>query len=263
MELLRAATNIDDFFQRLATARRCALLLDYDGTLAPFHLDPLKAVPYPGIPALLDRIMTDGRTRVVIISGRWTRDLLPLLGLRHTPEVWGSHGWERLHPDGRYELAPLDEAALQGLAEADTWAEDIRALGGRIEPKPASLAIHWRGLHPDIVERLRRLINENWCMKVRDTGLELHEFNGGLELRVPGRDKGDAVRTVCAETADHAAIAYLGDDLTDEDAFLALPEGGFGVLVRSEPRASAADAWIPAPHGLLNFLTRWQQTRKP
>jgi trehalose-6-phosphatase len=60
------------------------------------------------------------------------------------------------------------------------------------------------------------------------------------------------------ETAD----AYLGDDLTDEDAFRALRERGLGVLVRTEPCPSAASLHLVPPRPLLEFLQQWHQTVK-
>ncbi len=259
MKILVEQLDLDAFFLRLAAAPASVLFLDYDGTLAPFHIDRDQARPYPGVCEVLDRIMADGRTRVVVISGRWTKDLIPLLGLRHQPEIWGSHGWERLLPDGDYTIAQPDRYALQGLAEADTWIDEIMMLGGRVEEKPACLAVHWRGLQADKIEHIRRMVVEKWVLLARESGLDLHEFDGGLELRVPGRNKGDAVATVSGETEGEPPIAYLGDDYTDEDAFRALKGRGLGVLVRPELRPTSADLWLQPPEELLEFLNRWAQ----
>jgi len=258
----KTETRLDAFFEQLALAPRALLILDYDGTLAPFQTDPQQAVPYPGIRRILDRLMTETDTRVAIVSGRWSQDLKPLLGLQHIPELWGIHGWERCLPDGRCETAKLPEPALQALAQADTWISEIRARGGRTELKPASLAIHWRGLAPRAIEEIRALVTSNWQIYARDRGLELHPFDGGLELRIPGRNKGDAVRTLQDEMPD-AATAYLGDDFTDEDAFKALRGEAIGVLVRPQSRASAAQIWLQPPEELVDFLNRWIDARKP
>ncbi|RPJ43124.1 MAG: hypothetical protein EHM19_09270 [Candidatus Latescibacterota bacterium] len=91
----------------------------------------------------------------------------------------------------------------------------------------------------------------------RSSGLELRSFDGGIELLGRGRDKGSAVRTVLAEEGADAAVAYLGDDLTDEDAFRALAGRGLRALVRAELRPSEADVWIRPPGELLAFLDRW------
>ena len=138
---------------------------------------------------------------------------------------------------------------------------DQRALGGRSETKPACLAVHWRGLANEAAAAIRAIVSENWALHARDSGLELHDFDGGVELRVPGRHKGDAVRMIRKEMPD-ALLAYLGDDLTDEDAFAALGEQDLGVLVRKDLRpATAAGLWITPPEELLAFLQRWIQTR--
>jgi trehalose-phosphatase len=123
--------------------------------------------------------------------------------------------------------------------------------------KPASVALHWRGAQPAEVETLERWCLGSWGALEPAHGLKLHTFDGGLELRAPGHDKGTAVRTVLAESPPGTVAAYLGDDLTDEDAFRALPEGCLGVLVRPELRNTAATTWLRPPQELLAFLDRW------
>ena len=76
---------------------------------------------------------------------------------------------------------------------------------------------------------------------------------------MPGRDKGDAVRTILDEIGPEVPVAYLGDDWTDERAFLALGTRGLSVLVRPEWRTTAAAVWIRPPEDLQKFLERWLQ----
>ena len=83
-----------------------------------------------------------------------------------------------------------------------------------------------------------------------------------MELRVPGRNKGHAVKTILRETEKGALVTYLGDDITDEDAFKALKGKGLSVLVREEFRPTTADVWLKPPEGLLEFLSRWHKTRR-
>lgn len=261
------AGPLASFWTHLATARRALLLLDYDGTLAPFTLDPAQARPYPGVSAALERLLAlpAADNRLVIVSGRWLKDLRPLLGIEHGLEMWGCHGRERCLPDGRHSLTPLPEAAVRALAEADAWETLARALGGRVERKPASLAFHWRGLPPERQSALRHELAQRFAELPHNDTLAWHDFDGGVELRVPGRDKGDVVRTLLAETpagAPAPRVAYLGDDLTDEDAFQALGEQGLSVLVRPEYRPTAAQLWLRPPADLLAFLHRWADIRE-
>jgi trehalose-phosphatase len=190
------------------------------------------------------------------VSGRWTRDLIPLLGIEKPPEIWGCHGWERLRPGRSPELGPVWEEAVRGLVRADEWARAER-LGARCERKPASVALHWRGLAPGAREELRARALPVWTEIARGSSLELRDFDGGVELRSPGRDKGSAVRTVLSEEPPGASVAYLGDDLTDEDAFRALEGRGLRVLVHAEGRPTEADIRIRPPEELLAFLDRW------
>jgi trehalose 6-phosphate phosphatase len=260
MKILSPETDLDVFEQRLTEASQKALLLDYDGTLAPFQIDPNNAYPYPGVTDLLKNILQLGDTRLVIITGRWTKDLMPLLQLERQPEVWGSHGLERLKEDGSYEIATMDEEPLKGLVAADEWIESM-GLSDRCERKPGCLAIHWRGLSEDYINHIKKQVNPEWSLIADHWGLKLEGFDGGLELRVPGMNKGDAVSTIIEEMDNDSVAAYLGDDSTDEDAFNAIKGKGIGVLVREEFRPTAADIWLKPPEELISFLTGWLNKR--
>ena len=80
---------------------------------------------------------------------------------------------------------------------------------------------------PETVE-MRRKILESWLKISEDYQLELLDFDGGIEIRVPGHDKGQAVETILNETVWPASVAYLGDDQTDEDAFQVQGQGTRG-----------------------------------
>jgi trehalose 6-phosphate phosphatase len=246
-------TDLDAFFRDAAAAPRRALLLDYDGTLAPFRVERDQARPYAGVPDLLDGIAGSPSTRLVIVSGRAVDELLPLLGMRRPPEIWGSHGWERRLADGARVRLPVDEL---GLDQARAWAAR-EGLESRCERKPACLAIHWRDL-ADPAE-LRRRVFGAWEPLARAHRMELRDFDGGIELRARGRDKGDAVSETLQDEPSGAAAAYLGDDATDEDAFRAIDGRGLAVLVRPEPRPTLAHLWISPPEELLEFLRRWRE----
>jgi trehalose-phosphatase len=261
-EILRAGYDPEAFFRRLRAARSRVLMLDYDGTLAPFRIDPARAVPYPGVVPLLDAIVEAGHTRVVIVSGRWTRDLVPLLGLKRMPEIWGSHGWERLQPNGVYDTECISRAALEALVNADDWIGDVEMLGARCERKPGGLAFHWRGLANGQVADIRNRVFEKWMELGYRQELSWHDFDGGIELRAAGRNKGDVVKILANEAGSDAVLGYFGDDLTDEDAFRAMSEGGLSVLVRPQFRPTVADVWIRPPEELLEFLRRWHESAR-
>lgn len=257
MRILEAGLDLDNFMRNLEVARQRVLLLDYDGTLAPFRVERNQATPFDGVREVLTAILHTQRTRIVIISGRAIRDLVPLLAIEPPPEIWGSHGWERLLPDGRYQGPELDQETIRELARARVWIEEM-TLMAYCEHKPASLALHWRGLDAQTAAELRTMAQIGWAPLVHDGRLTLKSFDGGMELQVPGKDKGFAVRTVLDELDEQGVVAYLGDDLTDEDAFKAIKGKGLGILVRAEYRETAASIWLKPPEELLSFLAYWR-----
>ena len=144
METLNRAVNIYDFFSKLKTSSTKVLFLDYDGTLAPFNKNRDEAYPYEGVNKLLSKIMGIKSCRLVLVTGRWTKDILKLLKLKRMPEIWGSHGWERLLPDNTYNVEKIGVDLLSALTSVEDWirAEGMEALS---EMKPACIALHWRG----------------------------------------------------------------------------------------------------------------------
>lgn len=257
MKVLNLEKHPSEFFDRLEESQSRALLLDYDGTLAPFTLKRDEALPYPGVAEVLKQIIQHGGTRLVLVSGRRPDDLIPLLGLAQLPEIWGSHGGERLLPDGSYQKTTISSAAGRGLEATALWMTQM-GWGDHLEKKPSSLALHWRGMNPRNIEQIRSKALDHLPYLVAGKGLSLHAFDGGLELRPPGITKGKAVTTILAEMQVETVVAYLGDDLTDEDAFAALKDRGLAVLVREEFRKTKADLWLRPPEELLGFLKRWQ-----
>lgn len=249
-------SDLAKFYARLADAPQRLLLLDYDGTLAPFHVDPNAAEPYTGVRERLDDIMSDPRSHVVIVSGRAARELPPLLRLKRVPEIWGSDGWEHLQADGSYRNGPLDPSALRRLIKASDWMEQIRGYGGRCEVKPNGVTVHWRGCSPNQIADIRTILFDCWKTQHLHKHLQWRDFDGGVGLRVPGRDKGHAVAAVLHKFPG-AVAAYLGDDAADEDAFAAINGRGLSVLVRAQRRPTTAQVWLRPPGQLVDFLGRW------
>ncbi|HKM48674.1 MAG TPA: trehalose-phosphatase [Terriglobales bacterium] len=249
-------SELAPFLQTVAQAAQSVLLLDYDGTLAPFKAQRDQAYPYPGVVLLLQEIVRNGRTRVIVISGRDADDVLPLLNIHPHPEVWGVHGLQRLKTDGSMEMPRLDERTLNGLSDADRWL-GYQQLRHTAEFKGGSIAVHWRGLMESVAESVRARVLLGWRPIADYSGLDLLEFDGGVEVRAREADKGDAVRAFLGEISPDTPVAYLGDDNTDESAFQAMQGRGIGVLVRPIWRQTAAQFWLKPPDEVLDFLGLW------
>jgi trehalose-phosphatase len=242
--------------QQLRAAPRSLLMLDYDGTLAPFQVDRFAAVAYPGVDERLATLSELAGVRLVLVTGRSARELRRLLPPSTKAEIWGSHGREQLKCNGSYKLFALDstqQATLQSVAR------EMASLGfaETLEVKPSSLAVHWRSFDPATQEQIRSSIQSTFDQLAEPGRLHLLPFDGGLELRSTDITKGTAVGHILAEEPAAIPAAYLGDDLTDEDAFAAIGKRGLPILVRTEVRKSYARFWLRPPEELLEFLDTW------
>jgi trehalose-phosphatase len=198
---------------------------DYDGTLAPLVDDPAAAGPLPEAVAAVRALAALPQTVVAVISGRALRDLATLSRLPSEVHLVGSHGSEfdlgfiqRLAPD----LRALHDRLLAELQSISRDYPDIR-----LETKPASVAVHVRGVDPAVSEPALAAVREgpaSWP--------DIYVTNGKnvIELSLLATDKGAAV-TALRTQASASAILYLGDDVTDENAFARLHGPDVGVKI--------------------------------
>ncbi|HET9638617.1 MAG TPA: trehalose-phosphatase [Allosphingosinicella sp.] len=210
-----------------------ALFLDFDGTLVELAEAPGAIAVPSGLAPLLDRLSARLDGRLAIVSGRALDDLRRHLG-GSAAVLSGSHGAELHYADGR----SIPVSAPPGLAAA---RESIRRFasgddGLLVEDKPAGIALHYR-LAPERAEEADAFLEA----LARRSGLALQRGKMVAELRPHGADKGEALRRLMAEPPFAGARpVFVGDDLTDEDAFRAAAAlGGEGVLVGPD-RPSAA-----------------------
>ena len=121
--------------------------------------------------------------------------------------------------------------------------------------------MHWRGHSPAKAKLIEQRTRELFEPLARMDGLKLLEFEAGLELRA-GTRQGRRGAGASARGDAGAPVAYLGDDITDEEAFRAVNERRvphLSVLMRREWRETAADVWLRPPAELRAFLKRWEK----
>lgn len=225
---------------------KAALFLDLDGTLAPIVATPEAVVPDARRTAILGRAQSALDGRLAVISGRTVEEVDRILEAC-CPYVAGTHGLDVRLKDRRVAAEPHP-----ALADATSVFEAVSSAqtGVRVEPKPLSVALHYRQApqaEPAITELAERIADA--------TGLKLQRGRMVVELKTPGADKGDAVRRFMAEPPFAGATPiFVGDDLTDEAGFAAVVElGGFGVLVGA-PRESLASARLESPAAVLDWI---------
>ena len=248
----------EEFLQRVARAPKSVLLLDYDGTLAPFCRERDKALPYEGVVETLRSIMENGRSRIVVVTGRDAREIPLMLNLHPHPEVWGLHGRQRLSGDDTVETAAPSEKEIEALDQARAWL-DYQQLHHVAEYKSGSTAVHWRGILANDASAIRERVLLGWRSIAAESGLHILEFDGGVEIGPPQPNKGHAVRSILLEMDEGSPAAYLGDDSTDETAFMAMRGRGLSVLVSAVDRPTAAQIRLQPPDEVLTFLQKWLQ----
>lgn len=229
-----------------ARLARAALVLDFDGTLAPIVLRAEEARPVAGAASVLSSLV--GRVhRLAVVTGRpaaFVQTHLPVPGL----EVVGLYGLE-----GEPPVTDAVREAVAMVADAEP--------GAVVEDKGAAIAVHVRATaEPDAAARRLRV---PMARIAGDAQLVLLEGKMVLELAPLGGGKGEVVRRLCA---DAGAALFAGDDLADLAAFDVLDEletSGLEVARVAVGDAEApvelvdrADLTVEGPWGLLDLLRR-------
>jgi len=246
--------KLSDFWQDISQARRRVLMMDYERALAPASKDRESAAPYAKLVPLLEHLKQATGTRLVVVTAQPASNAARLLRLREA-EIWGCHGLEHMSADGSIETPQVPAESLQAIADAtDLLLGD--GLGQYVERKFASIAIHWRGSEEQASHLTRRVLHA-WSIVQSRKGVRLLPFDGGMEITVCARNRGDVVQAVLKESGREAQAAYLGGETPDEDAFGAMRGRGLNVLVREEYRRTLADIWIRPPNEVAAFLKAW------
>jgi len=233
-----------------------ALFLDYDGTLTPIVNRPELAVLSDKERAILKQ--TADRFPTAIISGRGREDVEGLVGLPNLAYA-GSHGFDIVGPHRaavNHAVAGWIKPVMANVArELGERLEDIP--GVIIEPKGFSVAVHYRLVEERNLAKIEETIDE---IVRRDQRLKKTPGKKVLEVRPDvDWDKGRALRFLLHAlrfTGKDVIPIYIGDDITDEDAFAAIQENGIGILVSETPRATNASYWVQAPWEVYAFLER-------
>lgn len=252
----RHLPEIEDFWQRVSAASARFLGLDYDGTLAPFAIDPMQASPLPGVTDLLHDLAADPGTEVAIISGRPADEVMTLLGSPPVTVV-GNHGYEVWPVDGPPVVRQPTPEQRQGLVEIRTALQQ-RGYGHNVEVKMASLALHTRGCEPVTAVAMEQEVLNEWGAFALAHGLECRWFNGGVEIRCLGWHKGHALNALLDLQPSEVLAVYIGDDETDEDAFVALQGRGIGIKVGRDERSTAARSVLADCAAVADFLRTWR-----
>ncbi|MCC7124918.1 MAG: trehalose-phosphatase [Acidobacteria bacterium] len=237
------------------------VLADFDGTLAELHPNPAAPMLTPMRREWLRDIAAQPNTFAGIVSGRRIADLRRRAPLPSHLYYAGLHGMEIEHDDVRWQHPDLDRARADVKELLNCLAVVVDEFPGAVlEDKTVSVAVHARAARYEV--RAEALARADACAAPWLDGGQLRRLAGSLVVEyLPNisQHKGDAVewiaRSVEQETGKSVWTLFLGDDVTDEDAFRAITRG-VGVLVGSRPSAATHQLdGIADVDTLLRWLT--------
>jgi trehalose 6-phosphate phosphatase len=257
----RRMSELPDGLQALdvVTGRHPAVFFDFDGVLSDIVDDPDSARLTQGAADALTSLIA--RCPVAILSGRDLADVRQRISL---PGIWyaGSHGFELTAPDGTHHQNAEAAASIPVLEQAAAELADQlgRIPGVMVEHKRFGVAVHYRKAARDRVGEVAaavRSAGQRIGLRVT-TGREVIELRPNVDW-----DKGKTLRWVLDYIRDAQPgpllPIYLGDDITDEDAFEAVRNDGIAVIVRHSDdgdRATAALFALDNPERVREFTER-------
>jgi trehalose-phosphatase len=251
-DVSRAAEAI----RRLRAGRHLLLLLDFDGTLTEFHPDP-ETVELPDARrALLLQLSTRPDVTIGIVSGRRLADVRRRTQLNARTYCAGLHGLEIegpgvsfVHPDATRTLSTIRQLRAALASELAPFP------GVFIEDKHLSIAAHYREASAEDAARVPAIVERHVRPFVESGLLKMMEGACVLEV-LPNIDwhKGSAVAWIRElVAAEHEVVSvYIGDDVTDLDAFQAVR--GSGLAVAASPRVAGADLYVDGPAEVEQLL---------
>lgn len=242
---------------------RALLILDYDGTLTPIVERPELATLPPAMRRVLKSVSK--RHKIAIVSGRSLTDIRRLVGLKGLYYV-GNHGFEisgpRVHlvkPEAK-RVAPFLVEVCDKLR-----AKTAGIKGIIVENKGLTASVHYRLMKPGKFGTLKKIFDEIVKPYVAAGILRVTKGKKVFEIRPNVEwDKGKAVLWLIdiINPPKGTSLIYVGDDRTDEDAFLALRDKAITILVSERPRKSNAEFFLKNVSEVKSFLEKLLQCRR-
>ncbi|MFW6122092.1 MAG: trehalose-phosphatase [Petrotogales bacterium] len=254
-EVSSALDGMGEIKERIK-GRRVVFFLDYDGTLTPIVQRPEQAVLSVSMRKTLRKL--SDLCPVAVISGRDLADVKRMVGLDSIFYA-GSHGFDISGP-GNHHIGyqkGLEFIPLLDKAEKDIENKIKIISGARIERKKFSLAVHYREAEDNNVDKVKRAVSETtkkFPNLRKSSGKKVFEIQPRVDW-----NKGKALFSILRSLdldKSHVLPFYIGDDLTDENAFRIIQRIGIGIVVGKNSRVTYAIYKLKDPDEVEQFLQK-------
>ncbi len=244
-----------DIIEKYSSAEKRLIFLDYDGTLTGFKGNPQMAKPDKELYEILQKLIDQPQNRVVVVSGRDKTTLEEWLG-HLSLEFIAEHGVWKKELDGKWKT--ITKITGQWKDEIRTVLEGYvnRTPGSFIEEKDYSIVWHYRKVETGLGEIRTRELTSHLNYLAGNKNLQVLEGHMVVEIKNSEINKGRAA-ALWVDKQKSPFIMAIGDDWTDEDTFVAMPEHAFTIKVGSS--ASAAKYSLPSPSEVRGLLTQLGQ----
>lgn len=237
------------------------LFLDYDGTLTPIVSRPEKAIISKEVKCYLNKLSKSPRCKLAIISGRALKDIMQIVGLKEIIYS-GNHGLEIEGPKIRFE-APISARykAILRQIKNDLNKRLSSIKGAFVEDKGLSLSLHYRLVDKKNRPFVETIFHEAIIVYLIKNKIKIKPGKMVLEVRPPVEwDKGKIVLWLLSRQRfilknENFFPVYIGDDVTDEDAFRVLRNKGLTIYV-GRPKTSYAQYYLRNTREVSQFLQR-------
>lgn len=230
-------------------SKKSLLLLDYDGTLVDFTVDPSKSVPPDELQDVIKKLAIAKNT-TVIISGRPKKTLDKWFG-RLPVQLVAEHG-------GWIKTGKVWQQQARGF---ETWKKTLRPLldyyvdrtaGSFVEEKDFALVWHYRKVPPSLAGVRKKELRHDIQQKIKNSDIGLFEGSKIFEIKPKNINKGFVAKQLFDQSKWDFVLA-IGDDYTDEDMFDALPKSAYTIKVGFDESASRFH--VSSPEEVLKLLT--------
>jgi trehalose-phosphatase len=220
--------------------------LDFDGTLTRIAATPDKCFLPEAVKKSLRKIAGNAAVQLAFISGRRLKDLKTRVGIKKVIYS-GNHGLEVEGPGIAFKpfIVPGYQRIVTGI-KRELARKAATIPGVWVEDKGLTISLHYRLAAKPDVPAVKKMFRETVGPYLSVNALKVKSGKMVVEVMPPVEwDKGKVVRWLWSQRFSAAqrkagVPLYVGDDITDEDAFRAIAANGVTVFCRAAEKIPGA-----------------------